>query len=110
MKIWLDDIRDPPGTGWIVFRTADGLIDFLYDNLGSVEEMSLDHDLGTCVAGTGMDVLEWLEAQQNEFPDLRLPEIHIHTMNPSAGDRMRACLQALLKRADARKVQVREQK
>ena len=51
MKIFIDDLREPPGEDWLVFRTAeDFLIWFVWWlNLKGpvdIEEIALDHDLG----------------------------------------------------------------
>ena len=98
-KIWLDDVRpkpeDTPGVKWIWYTTAEALIEDLkrYYNWGpfhtcEIVEISLDNDLGEGVM-EGYKVLDWLEQKM-------LPvtfNIHIHTSNPVARDRMRAIIQ-----------------
>lgn len=71
MKLWLDDERDPRDPkiqDWfgaegdeIWVKTANTAINYL--KLGTVESISLDHDLGPPSAGTGMDVAKWIEEQ-----------------------------------------------
>lgn len=58
MKLWLDDVRLPPD-GWKWAKTADEAIAYLLTGL--VVELSLDHDLGPEEAGTGYDVITWIE-------------------------------------------------
>lgn len=58
MKIWLDDIRTPPGPDWNWVKTAEEAIGILYIN--DVEEISFDHDLGEN-RGTGYDVARFIE-------------------------------------------------
>ena len=58
MKIYLDDEREAP-PGWHLVKTSDEAIELL--NGGSVTEISLDHDLGDDRAGTGYDVILWIE-------------------------------------------------
>lgn len=44
-KLFLDDLRPPPDSSWIVVRSVDAAV--LYCNsYGIPREMSLDHDLG----------------------------------------------------------------
>jgi len=82
VKVWLDDERTPP-EGWRLVKTAFDAINLLAT--GEVEEISLDHDLGT--DETGYDVLLWIEAQVavNGFNP---PAINIHTANASAFQKM----------------------
>ena len=112
MKIWLDDIRPPPDKTWTVFREAPVLISWLH-NTGSylfnvVETMSLDHDLGPPSAGTGYDVLNFVESAFHHHKEYcrahnltmlwSLPEIKIHTANPVARQRMQLALSTIHRR------------
>lgn len=84
MKLFLDDIRQPP-LGWIHVYWPDEMIDLL--KTGCVEEISLDHDLGNDDRGTGYDVLIWIEnavAMEHFNP----PKIKIHSANVSARRKM----------------------
>lgn len=94
MKVFLDDIRDPPDNSWTVFRSADnhfyGLLHF-----GEVTAISLDHDLGED-KDTGYDVicfLERLAADRRYIPK----EILIHTANPVGRKNMEAALRNIQK-------------
>ena len=96
MKIWLDDNRDPtewlpyqhwwrkdPAAtleGWVWVRTAPEVIAWL--SVGAVDEMSLDHDLGpTPGAGTGQEVLDWIDEQVVTTEHYEPPVIHIPSGN-----------------------------
>ncbi len=82
MKLYLDDERMCP-TGWCQVKTVEAALDFLKTDL--VDEISLDHDLGT--EKTGYHVLLWIEERQNNLGII--PEkIYIHTANSSARIKM----------------------
>jgi hypothetical protein len=44
-KLFIDDIRDPPATGYDVVRTSEAAIEWLKTN-GIPNVISFDHDLG----------------------------------------------------------------
>lgn len=98
MKLWLDDIRDPPDSSWLVATTADQAIAHMKTarEIGDpFIEASLDHDLGHCVACTeckgwgspcgcrchlsGNFVVNWM-ATEGVWPE----RVRIHSMNPGA--------------------------
>ena len=86
MKIWLDDIRPAP-RGWYHCKTAKETI-LLLDN-EYVTDISLDHDLGPKEAGTGYDVMLYME--EKLYVDSKIPpRILIHTDNPPARIKMEA--------------------
>ena len=66
MRLWLDDRRREP-SGWTRVRNvveAQALL-----RTSSVEEASLDHDLGACeTCMGGMSTEEWLEAHDWDMP------------------------------------------
>ena len=78
IKIWLDDEREMPGdfTHWA--KTAAEAIDLLKQ--GNVVAISLDHDLGVPDAGTGYDVVKFIEesAYFNRIPRLQW---RVHSAN-----------------------------
>lgn len=80
MKIWLDDVRDPPTNDWIRCTTIDQVIDYLQTT--EVTDMSLDHDLGCDINGnllpTGYDLCKWM-MENNKWPTKMLG---IHSKNP----------------------------
>lgn len=77
MKLFVDDVREPPASEWIVARTYQEAIDFL--QTGFVKILSLDHDLGT--RETGYDIAKWIETRV-ATEDFVPPEIQIHSANP----------------------------
>lgn len=102
MKVWLDDVRDPPDAGWVWVRTAPTAIQALCTR--AVNEISLDHDLGPAGSGcgNGYDVLLAMEeaASRGDFSFIPA-SIHIHTANPVAQKRMEAA-RASIRRICAR--------
>lgn len=73
MKLFVDDIREPPDSSWVVARTYHGALTALRDEI--VDEISLDHDLGGMA--TGYDLCKWMCAH-GVFPK----RIMFHTANP----------------------------
>ena len=45
MKLFIDDLRDPPDDSWWVVRSSKAGIEFLHA-YGIPDEISFDHDLG----------------------------------------------------------------
>jgi hypothetical protein len=92
MKLFLDDIRNPPH-GWLVVRTPDQVIDELkYRN---VSYLSLDHDLGFDALGNelcGYEVLCWIE-NAVAVDNFKPPVMSVHPANPVGRARMEAAIQ-----------------
>lgn len=86
LLLWLDDERTPPTPEWIWVKTAPDAIKALQTSYFRV--VSLDHDLGDDVLGTGYDVLSYIEEKVHTDLNYRAPEIRIHTANPAARVRM----------------------
>ncbi len=93
MKVYLDDQRTPP-EGWTHVRTAQEAIEVL--KTGKVTEISLDHDLGDDAAGTGYDVVLWIE-EAVFARDFDPPAITVHSANPSGRRRMEAGVESILR-------------
>lgn len=92
MKLYLDDERPEP-KGWARATTAAEAIDLLGTN--HVTALSLDHDLGPPEAGTGYDVIRWLEERVALYGFQPPSLIIIHTANPSARIRMELTLKSI---------------
>lgn len=92
MKIWLDDVRETP-EGWVRFKTAESLIDFLSNNFNLVEEISFDHDLGENVL-SGYDVLNWIEEYVYNHR-CKIPTMLIHSDNSAGIKNMRAAIESI---------------
>jgi hypothetical protein len=100
VKVWLDDQRDAP-PGWTRTRTVSDTIAVLLaeEPFGGVEELSLDHDLGS-EHESGYDVLLWLERELHAGYLPHCPRLHVHTANPPARKRMEAAIQAINRLTD----------
>jgi len=88
MKIFLDDERPAP-EGWVACRWPSEVITLIEQ--GSVEVVSLDHDLGDDERGTGYDVCTWLEKKiwdEGWDGDFVPPIFQIHSANPVGRERM----------------------
>jgi hypothetical protein len=96
MKIWLDDVRIPPGPDWTISIVAWECIHLLDVFRDSIFLVSLDHDLGDDENGTGQTVLDWMERTVHNDPTYAPPEIiRIHTSNPIARIRMEQTVQSI---------------
>lgn len=91
MKVYLDDIRNPPDDTWIIARNYNQAINLL--KTGKVTEISFDHDLGLD-SKSGYDVMVFLEEMvfRGKLPK---PIIHVHTANSSARTKMVQCAGAI---------------
>ncbi len=94
MKVYLDDQRPAP-EGWAPARTADEAIALLRQ--GGVTELSLDYDLGDPHFGTGLDVLDWLEAALAQGR-VRLPRLIAHSGSPLGRRRLETSIALLEER------------
>ena len=86
MKLWVDDLREPPGPEWVWAKDAQSAISHLYMAgvpavMDHIEEISLDNDLGS--EEEGKHVLEWMSSW-DVWPDV----LTIHTSNRSAREEM----------------------
>ena len=90
IKVFLDDIREPPDLGYIHVTTPHECEVILTE--GEVDVLSLDHDLGLGDNKTGYSVLEWIEREIYDSGLVPPKLIIIHTGNPPARQRMiQAC-------------------
>ncbi len=82
-KLYLDDLRNPPDTGWIVVRTYQEFVNWIETN-GLPGCISFDHDLGE--EKTGYDAVKWMcnwiLDRVVSGASLELPEITVHSANP----------------------------
>lgn len=58
MKIYLDDIRNPPDSSWLVVRSVEAFKERILSAPIPITELSLDHDLGDKVPD-GYDATKW---------------------------------------------------
>ena len=93
IKLFLDDTRPAP-EDWVRVYTAQQAIDYL--KTGEVQQLSLDHDLGPeDIAGTGYQVLEWIEREVHLHAFKPPTVIKVHSANPPAAERMRQAIAAI---------------
>lgn len=81
MKIYLDDLRDPPDGSWTLIRDPDVAISLLLN--GGVTDLSLDHDLGEGVK-SGSEVFEVVEQAvylEEGYLGRSPPRVYIHSAN-----------------------------
>ncbi len=93
MKVYLDDLRPTPD-GWTRVYWPDEAIELL--KTGSVDVISLDHDLGDDERGTGNDVLLWIE-EAVITRSFEPPEIRVHSANSAARMKMEAGIKTIIK-------------
>jgi len=93
MKLWVDDLRDPPeNEGWVVARSVQeaATVIWFYEHNMSDDTIliDLDHDAGDFASNGGdyIKLLDWLE--QKNFVDTGY-FFHIHSMNPVGVHNMR---------------------
>lgn len=97
--IFLDDVRNPQGSHWIVVRTAEDAYTLIREMMstGLPVVASLDHDLGENMT-TGYDLLNWLEkdiATDEQFrPNITF---QIHSANPVGRMNMDMAIRSIMR-------------
>ena len=85
MKIWLDDIREAPGS-YILCHSVNAAKRLIEENekLTTIEVIDCDHDLGDYCSdgGDGTKLIDWLAEKGTYYP------IRLHTMNPVGRENM----------------------
>lgn len=97
MKIWLDDIREPPDPSWEWAKNADAFSAIFYGNLPVVTEISFDHDLGDTSDPeiTGYTCLCWIEKRAMHSAEFKIPKMHVHSANPVGRQKMQKVIDKL---------------
>lgn len=104
MKIFVDDVREPPDRSWIVFRCMYTAFKFWNSHRSEITEISLDHDMGTnpdtYVEYTNgyhfLTLMELTAYRQREINSpISIPLIHIHSANPQGRLNMEKCLKSI---------------
>jgi hypothetical protein len=81
MRIWVDDIREPPDEDWVWAKTSQDALDWLMSSqicghdTCQFDIMSLDHDLGG--DDTTRPIVLWM--CENDFWPV---EVRCHSANP----------------------------
>lgn len=84
MKIWLDDLREPPDSSWIWRKDVMGCLRLIKTLLAApkgdqeILTIDFDHDLGEDL--TGYTVACWLEEHADLFE--QPIEWNVHSWNP----------------------------
>lgn len=91
MKIFLDDVRNPPDHTWILVR--DPLV---FSHLARhADEISMDHDLGDGLPN-GNDLLRKIEKEvANGTWTGKQVKFHIHSANPVGRQNMSATIASI---------------
>lgn len=95
LKVYLDDKRTTPNGYFRVFWPSD-VIRLLEEF--EVQELSLDHDLGDDVKGTGYDAVCYVEEQAYFNKDFKIPYIKVHSDNASAKYKMELGIKNIMSR------------
>lgn len=98
MKLFLDDIRDPPDNTWSVARTYSDAVDLIRE-LGYPEEISFDHDLGD--EKTGLDLAHYLI--EMDLDSKSMPgnfSFSVHSANPVGRANIKALLDGYMRFRD----------
>lgn len=74
MKLFVDDLRDPPDDTWTVARTSAEGLEVIRSGV-QVDELSLDHDLGG--EDTSRPIVLWM-AEHGGWP----ATVRVHSANP----------------------------
>lgn len=97
MKLWVDDVRQPPSEDWIWVQSvaqAIPAIAYMYERNMHDDTITidLDHDAGDFVkyGGDYIEILKWLEREGIVDTGYFF---HIHSMNPVGVQNMRAIIQ-----------------
>ena len=94
MKLWIDDLREPPDDSWAWVKSsgqARGAMVLCAKMRTPVTEISFDHDLGD--DDTAMPVARMLEegAHEGTLPPIKW---HIHSANPVGRMNLKAALES----------------
>lgn len=80
-RLWVDDRRAPPETGWLWVMTASKAID-VFQAMNTITALSLDYTLDSRDwDNNGAVVLEWLRDHPEKWPT---EEIRVHSSSASA--------------------------
>lgn len=101
-KLFLDDEREPVGTGWTVCRNVSEAV-AVTKLFGLPSYISFDHDLGDGVApvgydNTGMGFAKWFADQVMDGADITSDfGFYVHSQNPIGADNIRSFMRKFLK-------------
>lgn len=91
MRIYMDDERRSP-VGWVQTYTVAATIQLLETR--NVTHLSLDNDLGEGEP-EGYKVLDWLEETVYNDKTFPMPEVTVHSANPTRTAHMKRALESI---------------
>lgn len=98
LKLYVDDIREPKGRGWVIARSYDEAIHEL--STKNYDVLSLDHDIASYRDDgremTGYDIALWLAERKNDGGHVP-SEIYIHSANPVGEKNIQSVINRYLK-------------
>jgi len=82
LKIYLDDIRSPTDSSWLVVRSVEDFKNRILSTSVPITDLSFDHDLGEDVSD-GYDAAKWFVeyAMDNEEVAQNLKMVIVHSDN-----------------------------
>ena len=96
MKLWIDDVRQPPSDDWVWIKTVKMAKSIIHHYEHQYQDdtitIDLDHDAGDFAKDGGdyVEILNWLEREGIVDTGYFF---HIHSMNPVGVQNMRAIIQ-----------------
>jgi hypothetical protein len=98
MKLFVDDVREPPDATWTVVRSFDEAMQLLPRTTEYVTAVSLDHDLGT--EKTGYDVALWLEEMVHVHGMIPPRLLKVHSANPVGRARIMQAFESIARKCE----------
>lgn len=95
MKLFIDDLREPPSAGWIILRRSSDCIEFVSE-YGCPSYISFDHDLSR--DDTTMTFIKWLIKKDIATPGF-IPHdffFTVHSDNPVGAANIKGLLNGYL--------------
>lgn len=83
LKLWVDDVREPPSKDWLWAKSVMVAKEYLASYGNNIKLVSLDHDAGDYAqfGGDYVNILNWLEEVAHNGAHINIV-FHIHSMNP----------------------------
>jgi hypothetical protein len=94
MKLFVDDIRIPIDTTWIIARSYNEFVKILNkEGFENFDIISLDHDLGdtSIPEKNGMDCAKYLIDFSLDF-NISLPKIYVHSDNNVGSENIKSII------------------
>lgn len=84
IKLYIDDIRNPPTDDYVVVRSYAEAVGWLRKN-GCPQYISFDHDLGDENELSGFDIAKWMVNMDLNQKGMFIPQdfvYNVHSANP----------------------------